>query len=132
MKKTRRKNSVHIEGAVFPVWVLAALLVAATLCLAYVWCKGRSQGLGVRIKTLERELAEVNKVYANELLKWENMKSPSNVERALARYNINMIWPPESAIVRLHDPKGVELSIDKLNGEVAATAPGRTKIGGRP
>jgi hypothetical protein len=128
----RRKTRAPARGGGFPVWLFTLLLAAAALCLAYVWGNGRSHSLGVRIKTLERELAEVNKVYAHEQLKWENMKSPPNIDRTLARYNVTMTWPAESAIVRLRDPGGVEGSLAGPQREVAAHALGHPPKGGRP
>lgn len=130
MKKQRAARRSASNPA-FPAKLLFLFfLVAVSLSLAYVWGHGRSRCLGERIKALERELQQVDKVYANELLKWENMKSPPNVARVLARYNQTMVWPAESSIVRLSEPAGVEGAIADLRGSVAVTSRGHVSSRG--
>ena len=99
--KNRRKK---IQGYVMPVPVVSVLIVAMFLLLAYVWLDIRSKAFGTRIKLLEKQQTELQKRYDLELLKWERIKSPQNIEKLLAQNNCSMIWPDEVNIVRLNDP----------------------------
>ena len=99
MKK--KKNRKRVDGFVFPVPFAGALIVVATLALAYVWMGCRCEALGREIKSLEREKSVLYKKYQNEENRWTQMKSPRNLERVLKRYHISMVWPKPAQIVRL-------------------------------
>lgn len=98
--KNKRKQ---VQGYVVPMPVVALLVVAMLLLLAYVWLDVRGKALGTRIKALEQQQAELQKKYDLELWKWEKVKSPRNIERMLSCNNCAMIWPEEKNIVRLDD-----------------------------
>ncbi len=100
--KNRRKQ---IQGYAIPVPVVSVLVVAMLLLLAYVWLDIRSKALGTRIKSLEQQQAELQKKYDLELLKWETIKTPQNIEKMLAKNNCAMIWPEEGRLVRLQEPE---------------------------
>ena len=102
-----------------PVAIMSVLVVTAMLALLFVWMDGRSQKLGVRIKQLEAQLEDVNKAYANELSKWETLKTPQNIEKTLARNNIVMVWPAESSIVRIRPSDAPDGTLTQLKGELA-------------
>jgi hypothetical protein len=99
-KRNRRKKT---DGFVFPLPVAAILMATVVLLLMYVWLDARGQALGARIKYLEQQQAEIQKCYDHELWKWETMKSPSNIEKALTQNSVAMIWPSEACLVRLQD-----------------------------
>ena len=99
--KNRRK---HIQGYAIPLPVVSVLVVAMLLLLAYVWLDIRSKALGARIKSLEQQQTELQKKYDLELLRWERIKAPQNIERMLAQSNCAMIWPEEGKIVRFSEP----------------------------
>lgn len=99
MKK--KKNRKRVDGFVFPVPFAGALIVIATLALAYVWMGSRCETLGREIKGLEREKSVLYKKYLNEEYRWTQMKAPRNLERVLTRHRIAMVWPRSSQIVRL-------------------------------
>lgn len=108
-----------------PTVIMSALVVAAMLALLFVWMDGRSQKLGSHIKQLEARLEEVNKIYANELSKWEMLKTPQNIEKALARNNILMVWPAEASIVRIRSSDAPDGTLTQLKGELAQAGPAR-------
>lgn len=83
--------------------VVSVLVVAMFLLLAYVWLDIRSKALGTRIKSLEQQQAELQNKYDLELLKWERIKAPQNIEKMLAQNNCAMVWPEEGNIVRLNE-----------------------------
>lgn len=99
--RNKRKNT---RGFIVPLPVASILIVAAALLLLYVWQETRSHILCARIKFLEQQQVEVTKRWQNEQGKWNNLKSPANIDRMLARYKIEMIWPAENCIMRLIEP----------------------------
>ena len=101
-KRNRRKKT---EGFVIALPWVAILMGVVVLMLMYVWLDARGQALGNRIKFSEQQRAEIQKRYDYELWKWETLKSPSSIERALSRNRVAMIWPEESRLVRLQEPE---------------------------
>lgn len=110
-KRNRRKKT---EGFIIALPWAALFTVGAVLMLIYVWLDAHGQALGKRIKTAEQQRAEIQKRYDYELWKWETLKSPANIERALSQNQIDMIWPGEDHLVRLREPS---LDIKELPGE---------------
>lgn len=106
MKK--KKNRKRVDGFVFPVPFAGALIVIATLALAYVWMGCRCEALGREIKGLEREKAILDKRCLNEEYRWTQMKSPRNLERVLAKNDMKMVWPEASQVVRISDSLTLE------------------------
>lgn len=123
--KNRRKQ---IQGYTIPIPIVSLLVVAMLLLLAYVWLDIRSKGLGMKIKTLEQQHAELQKKYDLELWKWEKVKSPRNIERMLADNNCAMIWPEENNIVRLDDSKAASAVMTDYKSQLAQLTPGAGPI----
>lgn len=101
-KHNRRKRT---EGFVIALPWAAALMGVVVLMLMYVWLDARGQALGSRIKFSEQQRAEIQKQYDYELWKWETLKSPSSIEKALSQKRVAMIWPEEGRLVRLQEPE---------------------------
>ena len=107
--KNRKK---HMAGFAFPLPVAGVLTVLVMLLLLYVWLDARVQALGVQIKTLEQQRAEIQQRYDIELWKWETLKSPANIEKTLAEHKLVMVWPAEANIIRLHEPALAGVYVD--------------------
>ena len=101
-KHNRRKRT---EGFVIALPWAAVLMGVVVLMLMYVWLDVRGKGLGSQIKFAERQYAEIQKRYDYELWKWETLKSPSSIEKALSQNRVAMIWPEEGRLVRLQEPE---------------------------
>lgn len=99
----RNKKKMTMDGFVFPVPFAGLVIVIAALALGYVWLGCRCEALGKDLKRLENEKAELTKRCLNEEYNWTRMKSPQNLDRALARWGIVMTWPRPDQIVRLTD-----------------------------
>lgn len=123
--KNRKRRTTK---SAFPLHVAALLIAGATLALAYVRLGARGEALGARIKQLEQEQAEIQRQYDNELWKWEKITSPSNIEDALSRNEIVMIWPDETSIVRLEETDTSVASLQGLAGEVVQLAQSRKSV----
>ena len=114
--KNRRKQ---IQGYTIPFPVVSVLAVAMLLLLAYVWLDIRSKALGARIKSLEQQQSELQKKYDLELLKWETIKAPQNIEKMLAQNNCAMIWPEEGNIVRLNESVAMASTMTDYKSQLA-------------
>ena len=114
--KNRKKRTA---GFVFPLPVAGILMVLVVMLLLYVWLDARVQALGMRIKILEQQQAEIQKRYDTELWKWETLKSPSNIKKMLNKNKIVLIWPAEANIVRLQEPDTVVELIPRMDGQMA-------------
>ena len=106
----------------FPLHTALFLAVGATLALGYVWIEMRGEALGERIRRLEGEQQEIQRRYDNEVWKWERMTSPLNIEEALRRNNIEMVWPDEMSVVRLRKTDTAAASLQNLAMQVAQFA----------
>jgi len=115
-KHNRRKRT---EGFVIALPWAAVLMGFVVLMLMYVWLDARGQALGGRIKFAEKERAEIQKRYDYELWKWETLKSPSSIEKALVQNRVAMIWPEESRLVRLQEPSPAEETAPPYSRQMA-------------
>lgn len=99
MKK--KKNRKRVDGFVFPVPFAGALIIVATLALAYVWMGCRCETLGRALKALESERTTLEKQFQSEQNRWAQLKSPRNLERVLAKHQVRLVWPGPSQVVKL-------------------------------
>lgn len=106
MAARNRKRNDNKSGFAFPLPAAVFLTLTVTLLLLYVWLDTHGQALGAHIKRLESQRLELNKAYAHELSKWEKLKSPASIERALARNRLVMIAPDDKNVVRLRSRSG--------------------------
>ncbi len=85
--------------------VSGALVVSLLLLLAfafgYLWVGAQCDGIGRRIKGLEREKEAVHRRVVNEELKWSNLTTYESLSRLLKQHHIEMDWPKQHQIVRL-------------------------------
>lgn len=98
-RKNKKKN---INGFIFPTPFAGVVGLISTLALAYVWLGCRCESLGREIKALERNRSVLVERYRKEECGWSRMKSPPNIEKALAQHNILMSWPRRDQVVRLY------------------------------
>jgi hypothetical protein len=98
-RKRNRKRNVH-AGVRFPSYLAAGLVFIALAAIGYLWLEGRCDALGKDILRLEQQQQQAHRRRLNEELKWSNLKSPASMERLLKKYDINMVWPEESCIIR--------------------------------
>jgi hypothetical protein len=114
----RSKNRRKVNGFVFPVPLAGSIMLLTTLGLGYVWLGCRCDAIGKEIKLLESRKMTLEKKCLNEQCRWARMKSPANVSRKLASYNIKMGWPKRGQVVRLYDKSDYTDSVAKLERSV--------------
>jgi hypothetical protein len=100
----RRVNSrkKRVDGFSFPTPFAAILVLVCTAALTYLYFCSRCDVIGEEIKGLEVSLRELNKKYLNEEYRWTRLKSPRNLEKALVRHSIEMVWPQRDQVVWLN------------------------------
>ena len=118
-KHNRRKRT---EGFVIALPWAAVLMAIVVLMLMYVWLDARGQTLGNQIKFSEQQRMDILKRYDFELWKWETLKSPSSIEKALAQNRVAMIWPEEGRLVRLQEPDLTSASAPPCSRQMAQLA----------
>ena len=97
-KKKMKKNQVQVP---FPVLLANVLVLVAVLGLSYMWLCSRCDALGKEIRGKEAELVAAQKRLVNEQDRWSGITSPANLERAIGKYDLAMIMPRETQVVRV-------------------------------
>ena len=124
-RKEVRTARREVNGRAFPGVMAGILVFAAIGCIGYLWLNGRNDDLGKRIKELEKKRTELERLVVNEEFKFANMTSPDNIQRLLARHQLNMILPRETNIVRTKSvPLGALASDPRSGRAYAAGVPG--------
>lgn len=108
MARNRRKNRVRVQGrkqrvhGMVPGSLVGVLVMMALFAFVYLYVCGRCEALGEKITELEKYQEQLRREIANEDFKWARMMAPENMEKLIAKHNLNMIWPPVDSVVRLH------------------------------
>lgn len=98
--KNRRNHSKG--GSTAMVRGVALGVVSLLLVLLYLGISNNCEALGRQIKLAEQEKAELLKQVATEEQNWAQARSIRNMEALMAQYRIEMDWPTEKDIIRLH------------------------------
>ena len=118
-KKVSKKMSVVANrSAQIGSVMLAVFLTVLVNLLANSSCAQMMKSIGEK----ERELARLGDEYARESEKWEEMKSPANLEAALLRHGLAMSYNREDQIVRMKangKPYEGQISIAKIQNRKA-------------
>ncbi len=102
MKKKQRKRSRKAEVRIpFPRLLANVLVFVAVFGLSYVWLCARCDMLGREIKCLEADQQAARIRLFNEEDRWSNLKTPSNIQRALERHKLAMSFPGSRRIIRV-------------------------------
>lgn len=120
-------RTFHVAGI-----ILALLLVVVMNLVAESRCKLVRDSIGEK----EKLLASLEKDRDREDANWQQMKSISNLERALVRHGLNMRMPKDEQVIRMdasgtprYGQRSVELAKSRLasSGTVASNTRRRTR-----
>lgn len=100
MARRNRKKTTY--GFILPARFAGAVIVTVALALAYIWIECRCEAVGRELKKLEGQVRELDIRLRNEEYRWTSLKSPRNIEHALARHNLVMAWPRRDQVVRIY------------------------------
>jgi len=100
MMARKNKKKKKLNGFMIPVPLAAVVAVVSIVALAHVWLACTCDCLRKEIKAFEARKDVLEKRLHAEEYKWMKMKSPSNIEDALAKFKIEMTWPRRDQVVR--------------------------------
>jgi hypothetical protein len=93
------------------------LVVAlVTMAAAYLTVGEQSRAEGRRVRKLEFKQEELLRLQRKENYRVANLTSPRSLEELIKLHRLPMIWPPESAVVRIRPL----IRAEPLPGEPAA------------
>jgi len=98
MARKRVRKNVKRDGFVFPGPLLAVLLMAAAIALAYLWLTARCEAMAQQIRDLEKQARRLREQRRIEEFRWWSMSSPEKIMRALRRRGLRMDWPRDSQV----------------------------------
>ena len=107
MARNKNRKRDEVPG-VFPAALAMLLGGAIVVALSYLWLCGRCDSIGRRIKQFEQQKLAVERARVNEEFQWSNMTSPQNMEKLLKAHGLEMSWPAEKNVVRIHRRLGDE------------------------
>jgi hypothetical protein len=108
MAKNRRKNKLRVKPrkpgvrGIFPGTLLSALLGLGIFAISYLTLCSRCDAIGRRINELEKVHENLKREIVNEEFKWSKLTDLQSMEILLAHHGLEMIWPSEDSVVRLH------------------------------
>ena len=124
-RKISKKMSVHAANTVRFGGIILALgvmiivnVLSSSSCDQLVNENGRK----------EQELAKLNESYQRESTRWEEMKTPESIDKALFRLGLTMSVPRADQCIRLKEngaPYPNQLALTRLRQRSGATATAR-------
>ena len=115
------------------IWFPAILVVVVGACLACWFADQRASQQQAALAEREKELKSLEEEYGRELVKWEMMTSPRNLDKALLRHGLAMDQPRPDQIIRIKAdgrPRAGQLSVARIRAERARG--GALASAGRP
>lgn len=112
--RRRNKKKVRHDASMAPMKIIGIIVVIATSFLGYVWLNCRCQALGQELKVLENKQELLVRNHREEQFKWTRMKAPQNLEGALARNGLDMVWPSNRQVVRIRSSRSAYASTGAL------------------
>lgn len=117
MKRTRRnrkKYRAREQGFAFPLPMAVPLALIVAAALFFLWLDSRCEAQGVRIQRLEQQVRDAESRRLNEEFKWQTLRSPGHIERALQRHGLRMTWPDQNRLVQVaYDPDFGRPGVDR-------------------
>ena len=105
LRNRKKRTSGYISG-IFAF----ALVLSLTVCFGYLWIEFRCESLGKELVKLEGTVEELRNKRIYEESRWEKMKSPGEIKKALQRFGLEMTWPGAAQITRL-ESRNVEMVV---------------------
>ncbi len=112
-------NTMRIGGL-----IMAGVLVAVINVLSSLNCDQLMSEKGSK----ERELAKLEETYCRQSTRWEEMKTPEQIERALFKHGLKMAVPRADQCIRLKEngaPYPNQLALTRLRQHAAVGSTAR-------
>jgi len=118
MKRNRKRESLRF-GTVTKS--LVACICIAISGLGYVWEKNAIYRMGDEIKKREMALSSAQKRNMMLAAQMAHLESPAQLEAQCQQYNLSLVAPKESQVVRLYEP-GQEWDVQMANAPLPTQA----------
>ena len=119
MKRNRKRESLRFGTVTKSLVVCTCVAISG---LGYVWQKNAIYRLGDEIKKRETALSSAHKRNLMLAAQMAHLESPAQLEAECQRYNLSLVAPKESQVVRLYEP-GQEWDMQMANAPLPAQLP---------
>jgi len=119
MKRNRKRESLRFGTVTKSLVVCTCIAVSG---LGYVWQKNAIYRLGDEIKKRETALSSAHKRNLMLAAQMAHLESPAQLEAECQQYNLSLVAPKESQVVRLYEP-GQEWDMQMANAPLPAQLP---------
>lgn len=116
MRRNRKRD--YLRFGTVTKSLVACVCIAAS-GLGYVWQKNAIYRLGDEIKRCEAALSSAQKRNTMLAAQLAHLQSPALLEAKSQQYNLGLIAPKESQVVRLYEP-GQEWDLQMANAPLPA------------
>lgn len=114
MKRNRKRESLRL-GTVTKLLVVCVCVAVSGL--GYVWQKNAIYRLGDEIKKREMALSSAQKRNMMLAAQLAHLESPAALEAKCQEYNLSLVAPKETQVVRLYEP-GPEWDVQMANAPI--------------
>jgi cell division protein FtsL len=116
MKRNRKRESLRFGTVTKSLVVCMCIAISG---LGYVWQKNAIYRLGDEIKKRETALSSAHKRNLMLAAQMAHLESPAQLEAECQQYNLSLVAPKESQVVRLYEP-GQEWDMQMANAPLPA------------
>jgi|ERR1017187_5682320 hypothetical protein len=116
MKRNRKRESLRFGTVTKSLVVCTCIAISG---LGYVWQKNAIYRLGDEIKKRETALSSAHKRNLMLAAQMAHLESPAQLEAECQQYNLSLVAPKESQVVRLYEP-GQEWDMQMANAPLPA------------
>lgn len=119
MKRNRKREPLRFGTVTKSLFVCICVAISG---LGYVWQKNTIYRLGDEIKKREALLSSAQKRNLMLAAQLAHLESPAELETKCQEYNLSLVAPKESQVVRLYEP-GPEWDIQMANAPLPPRLP---------
>jgi cell division protein FtsL len=124
MKRNRKREPLRFGTVTKSLFVCVCIAISG---LCYVWQKNVIYRLGDEIKKREALLSSAQKRNLMLAAQVAHLESPAELETKCQEYNLSLVAPKESQVVRLYEP-GPEWDVQMANAPLPARTPVRQQV----
>ena len=124
MKRNRKREPLRFGTVTKSLFVCVCVAVSG---LGYVWQKNAIYRLGDEIKRREAFLSSAQKRNLMLAAQLAHLESPAELETKCQEYNLSLVAPKESQVVRLYEP-GPEWDVQMANARLLARMPAQQQV----
>jgi hypothetical protein len=124
MKRNRKREPLRFGTVTKSLFVCVCVAISG---LGYVWQKNAIYRLGDEIKRREALLSSAQKRNLMLAAQLAHLESPAELETKCQEYNLSLVAPKESQVVRLYEP-GPEWDVQMANAPLPARIPAQQQV----